>query len=352
MTDPPLTTVHQPSYELGATAYELLRGTGEPEQRLFSPHLVQRESTGRACPPSARRSRRACAGRGRPRRGRARCRTSPRAGDEHDRAPRGGGGSSAATSSGTVSTIWSARTTQTWRSGTSVSARRPCPGPPSSAIVPVSAHAAAQVVSTPSSASSCRGERPSSSTSSTPGGRSRSSRSGGIPTRRAPCAAEHLGRSARWVGGQLDGRSVVGDALGERSTTPRAASSPRRRRSRAPAPAPSGDGAAPARASRHARSRSPTTRGTSAAAAPAARGSGPRRAAARREPADPAVAHERPLEAARQPLRALVAGAGAKRRVRAAAGSPPSSPSRFAAHDLPALVHEDRGMSIFTGQTS
>ena len=50
MTDPPLTTVHQPSYELGATAYELLRGTGEPEQRLFSPHLVQRESTG---PPHA-----------------------------------------------------------------------------------------------------------------------------------------------------------------------------------------------------------------------------------------------------------------------------------------------------------
>ncbi len=46
MTDPPLTTVHQPSYELGATAYELLRGGGEPEQRLFSPHLVQRESTG------------------------------------------------------------------------------------------------------------------------------------------------------------------------------------------------------------------------------------------------------------------------------------------------------------------
>ncbi|MBA2383430.1 MAG: LacI family DNA-binding transcriptional regulator [Actinobacteria bacterium] len=44
MTDPPLTTVHQPSYELGATAYELLRG-GEPEQRLFSPHLVRREST-------------------------------------------------------------------------------------------------------------------------------------------------------------------------------------------------------------------------------------------------------------------------------------------------------------------
>jgi len=45
MTDPPLTTVHQPSYELGATAYELLRSGAEPEQRLFSPHLVEREST-------------------------------------------------------------------------------------------------------------------------------------------------------------------------------------------------------------------------------------------------------------------------------------------------------------------
>lgn len=46
MTDPPLTTVHQPSYELGETAYQLLRRGAEPEQRSFSPHLVQRESTG------------------------------------------------------------------------------------------------------------------------------------------------------------------------------------------------------------------------------------------------------------------------------------------------------------------
>jgi LacI family transcriptional regulator len=46
MTDPPLTTVHQPSYELGETAYELLRRGAEPERRSFSPHLVQRESTG------------------------------------------------------------------------------------------------------------------------------------------------------------------------------------------------------------------------------------------------------------------------------------------------------------------
>jgi LacI family transcriptional regulator len=45
MTDPPLTTVHQPSYELGATAYELLGGGAEPVQRSFSPHLVERQST-------------------------------------------------------------------------------------------------------------------------------------------------------------------------------------------------------------------------------------------------------------------------------------------------------------------
>jgi hypothetical protein len=37
---------HRLVYEFCATAYELLRGGREPEQRLFSPHLVQRESTG------------------------------------------------------------------------------------------------------------------------------------------------------------------------------------------------------------------------------------------------------------------------------------------------------------------
>jgi LacI family transcriptional regulator, galactose operon repressor len=46
MTDPALTTVRQPAYELGATAYELLKLGAPPEQRSFSPHLVRRESTG------------------------------------------------------------------------------------------------------------------------------------------------------------------------------------------------------------------------------------------------------------------------------------------------------------------
>ena len=65
----------------------------------------------------------------------------------------------------------------------------PGPGPPSRAIVPVTAHPAAHVVSAPSSASSSRGDRPSSSMSSSPAGRSARSRSGATPTRRAPAAA-------------------------------------------------------------------------------------------------------------------------------------------------------------------
>ena len=67
--------------------------------------------------------------------------------------------SSCRMSSGTVSTICSSRTTQTCRSGSRVSARRPWPGPPSKASVPVAAHAAAHVVTTPSSWSSCAGRR-------------------------------------------------------------------------------------------------------------------------------------------------------------------------------------------------
>jgi hypothetical protein len=58
---------------------------------------------------------------------------------------------SAATASGTPATIAPASTMQMCQSGTSVSARRPERSPPSSTIVPVSAIASAQPVSTPSS---------------------------------------------------------------------------------------------------------------------------------------------------------------------------------------------------------
>ena len=51
MTDPPLTTVHQPTYELGATAYELLGAARRPSSGSFSPHLVERQSTGRGASP-------------------------------------------------------------------------------------------------------------------------------------------------------------------------------------------------------------------------------------------------------------------------------------------------------------
>ena len=51
---PPLTTIHQPTYDIGQAAVEVLlrlAGGGEyrvPEHRLFGVHLVERESCGRA----------------------------------------------------------------------------------------------------------------------------------------------------------------------------------------------------------------------------------------------------------------------------------------------------------------
>ena len=203
-------------------------------------------------------------------------------GDEHDRPARQRRLLDRRTSSGTVSTIWSARTTQTWRSGSSVNARLPCPGPPSRAIVPVTAQAAAHVVSAPSSSSRCCGESASSSTSSTPAGRSRASRSCGIPTLRASCAASGLGRCDRCVVDLHDGRAVVEEAIHERLDARRAARSPRRRRAAGPRPAAHPRRpAARARARRHVRSSDSHHSGTSAAARRAGRGCAPTRAAAR-----------------------------------------------------------------------
>ena len=89
-------------------------------------------------------------------------------------------GSSRATSSGTVSTTWSARTTQTCTSGTSVIARRPWSGEPSSAIVPVCAHDAADAVTTAANPSRSSGVNVASST--TPSGHQPSGRPGGTRT--------------------------------------------------------------------------------------------------------------------------------------------------------------------------
>ena len=110
-------------------------------------------------------------------------------------------------------------TTQTWRSGTSVSARRPCPGPPSSTSVPVSAIASAQAVSAPSSAVELgRGEAARRATASTPS-RQPARRPGpsATPRRAAPWRSQvraiAAGRSAAVT--RCTVRVVVARALGE-----------------------------------------------------------------------------------------------------------------------------------------
>jgi hypothetical protein len=103
-------------------------------------------------------------------------------------------GASAVMALGTSATIWSVRTTQTWRSGTSVSARRPDAVPPSRTIVPVCAIASAQPVITPSTtSSSATGSGGSSGTSSIPS--TSITEPGAQARRRAPCAS-HAARTA------------------------------------------------------------------------------------------------------------------------------------------------------------
>src|SRR6266576_537860 len=98
---------------------------------------------------------------------------------------------SAANASGTVSTIWSVRTTQMWTSGTSVSARLPSISPPERMSVPVSAIPTVHPVMTPSRASSSCVLKPSSSTEL--GGRHVSGRPRGTPKR--PSRASSPSRS-------------------------------------------------------------------------------------------------------------------------------------------------------------
>ena len=136
-------------------------------------------------------------------------------------------GSSAAISSGTDSTIASARITQTWRSGTRLSARRPWPGPPSSAIVP--GHGAA----------GCAGrqravERVELARRQTPRprpARRRSGRNAAIEVARdadAPrsCSDECLGQAARsGIVGDHHGRPVVAPRARRNSSSTSAGSS-------------------------------------------------------------------------------------------------------------------------------
>src|SRR6516225_3460873 len=96
----------------------------------------------------------------------------------------GRAGSSRAIASAMSAATWSARTTTRWKSGTRVSARRPWPGPWSSTIVPVSAIATAQPVTTPKIPSSSRADSGGSSRTilSAPEPGSSASHSGGRPS--------------------------------------------------------------------------------------------------------------------------------------------------------------------------
>ncbi len=108
----------------------------------------------------------------------------------------GRSGRSRASASGTLPTTWSARTTTTCTSGTSVSARRPCSGPASRTIVPVSATATAQPVTTASAASRSATDRAC------------------VPSRRTSRAVEPRRRDA--VRGDDPAQATLGQDAGDR----------------------------------------------------------------------------------------------------------------------------------------
>ena len=164
-----------------------------------------------------------------------------RAGDERQRPPlRRTSSPRSSIASGTSSTICRSSTTQTWRSGTSVSARRPSAGPPARTIVPVSAIATVQPVSDAvervelGAARGRRRRRAPRRPGATGGARA------GRPTRR-PARAAAIAAPSSDAGDAPDLGAVVADALAEERDPrlaverPRPPVGARRRRRRRPA---------------------------------------------------------------------------------------------------------------------
>ena len=231
---------------------------------------------------------------------------------------------------------------QTRRSGTSVIARRPCSSPPSKAIVPVSAQAAAHVVTAPSSASSAAGgaHRP------------RSPRTCGAERGVEVGRDRHTRRSAlgQSTGYRRDGAEAVRDDgagladpldeelddFGRRAVPDGAVAAWDLRRRRLvceSVPDPPEDGVT---AAAHV---PPTIRGRSARRRRAGCGSGPSPPAARK-PAQSAVTEGGPLERAGDALGPLVA-LGARESPGEEAQRASLEPRLRAADDLRALVDED-----------
>ena len=255
--------------------------------------------------------------------------------------------------SGTVATTCERSTTQTCRSGTSVSARRPERAPPSSTIVPVSAMASAQPVSAPSRTSSSRALRPWSSTSSIPSGRHASGRSGGHAQPASVVLGAHRAMVSASGVGLAHGGAVVRHPLGEArdrvaarrgrglvrrrlgaspaGTSRRAARTRARISSRASAHGvPLLAATCPGRLRRESRHQSLNVcRAPRAARASASTAAGPRRPAGR--------ARARPRAARPRSARRL--GEDARHR---APSRRARAPARRLAHDPPAQVHEDR----------
>ena len=260
-----------------------------------------------------------------------------------------------------------ASTTQTCRSGTSVSARRPLSAPPSSTIVPVSAIASAQPVRTPSSRVERRAAEigGSSASSSTPSGACDDAGRDRDPPR-AVLAAGLGDRVVDCGRGRRAGRSRGTRRRARRSGRRRPASPAAGRRrpggSRAGRPAPPARGAerrADAREDVVARAhRRPRRAGDPAAPAvdappppraalrpPVAerllrRGSGSSRIAVQ-PPSGPGSRASGPVPRPRHPLRALVAPARREHARERVHREPLGAPAALGlAHDPSAQVHE------------